>query len=84
MDARFFYKELICFIRWSLLLNIFLDGAEISQILNLECLDVCALTENILLGHANVYVSTLLEEFRSLAGITDDEQTHYQLGSHVV
>lgn len=30
MDARFFYKELICFIRWSLLLNIFLDGAEMS------------------------------------------------------
>lgn len=30
MDARFFYKELICFIRWSLLLNIFLDGVEMS------------------------------------------------------
>ena len=59
MDARFFYKELICFIRWSLLLNIFLDGAEISQILNLECLDVSRLTKYILFGHANINVSTL-------------------------
>ena len=59
MDARFFYKELICFICWSLLLNIFLDGAEISQILNLECLDVSTLTGDILLGHADIYVGTL-------------------------
>ena len=50
----------------------------------MEGLDVSRLTKDVFLGHANIDVGTLLEELRSLAGITDDEQRHHQLGSHIV
>ena len=67
-----------------LLGSLLVVSLEVLEVLNLEGLDVSSLTKDILFGHANVYVSTLLEELRCLGCVAQDEQAHYQLGGHVV
>ena len=67
-----------------LLGSLLVVSLEVLEVLNLEGLDVSSLTKDILFGHANIYVSALSEQLRSLSSIAEDEQTHHELGCHVV
>ena len=60
------YLCLLCFF------GFFLNSTEVLKVFYAEGFDVSTLTINIFLGHANIYVGTLLEEFRSLGSIAED------------
>ena len=60
------------------------SGLETLKVFHAEVLDVGSLTANIFFCHADIDVGRLLKEFGCTVGIIEDEQTHYQLGSHVI
>ena len=59
-------------------------GAEAGQVGLGEVHHVVALGADVFLGHADVDVGALLEEFGGAAGVVDDEERHDDFAGHVV
>ena len=55
-----------------------LGSLEAVEVVSGEILDVGSLSEHIFLGHANIHVGRLLEEFGCARCVADDEQRLYE------
>ena len=59
-------------------------SAEVRKILLGKVGDVSVLAKDVGLGHANVYVGTLGEEFCRACSVVEDKERHDNLASHIV
>ena len=70
------------FFNYLILINVL--RLEALQVFCLEVLDVCRMTENFLLCHANIYVGTLGKHLWCLSSIVEAEERHYDVASHIL